>query len=198
MSAERALHPRTLTFWSTRSRAVTERPTALGTIVRLAAAVALCVALLPLWRAAGLDAVYRGVVLGPAQVVAHLLGIIPESRRLAAAIFSRVSLEPVLLFVLSLGIVASRLGGAARLRRYGSLLVALAAVNVVCVLIEAAIAANRSSFVREGEALVVPLTFVILDRFRFVLFHIGLQLWPFAAMALTVHWNRETAPGRGA
>ena len=194
MSSARTLEPSAVALLPRRSRAATARGTMIGIAVPLAAAVALCFAILPLWRLAGLDALYRNVVLQVAQGAAHQLGILPESKRFTAAIFARVSLEPVLLFVLSLAVVASRLGAAVRIRRYGGLLLALTTVNVVCVVIEAAYAVGSSAFVRTGESLVVPIQFVILDRLRFILYHIGLELWPFAAMALTVRWNARGAP----
>jgi hypothetical protein len=164
--------------------------------LRLALAFLAYLALFPLWRASGMFDLYAGIVLASAGTLSRACGFLGPGRRIAADALP--NLESALVFVIALALVASRLPLAARLRRYGVLLAAILALNIVCLMIDVAVAAARPSFPIRDGAIRVPAAYVALEIPHFAL-HVGaLKAWPFVAAVLTVAWNRSLLLAGGA
>jgi hypothetical protein len=160
-------------------------------MLTVAMAFAIYLALLPAWRWLGIDRLYRGAVLLAADLAASLAGVLHGSERLTPAAYT--SFESVFLFVAALGLAATALPRRTRLRRFGALLGAVLLLNAACVALDVAIAAARGGFPVAGGRMSVPLGYVIAERVRFVLYTVGLQLWPFLAMGITALWSARAA-----
>jgi hypothetical protein len=164
--------------------------------LRLALAFLAYLALFPLWRASGMFDLYARVVLASAGALSRALGLLARGQRIAPDALP--NLESALVFVVALALVASRLPLAPRLRRYGGLVAAVLALNIVCLVIDVAVAAARPSFPIRGGSIQVPAAYVALEIPHFAL-HVGaLKAWPFVAAALTLAWNSRPRGEGGA
>ena len=167
----------------------------LAELGRLALAYLAYLALFPLWRASGLFDLYAAAMLASAGAISRATGILAPGERVAPDALP--NLESALVFVVALALVASRLPLARRVWRYGALLLAVLALNIVCLVMDVLVAAARSSFPIQGGSMRMPAAYVAVEIPHFAL-HVGaLKAWPFIAAALTVAWNADRGRDAG-
>jgi hypothetical protein len=158
-------------------------------LLRLALAFVVYLALYPLWRASGMFDLYSAAVRTSAEAMSRALGVLGHGERIAPEALP--NLESAIVFIVALALVASRLPIAARLWRYGLLVLTVVTLNIACLLIDVAVAVAKPSFPRQGGSIQMPAGYVALEIPHFAL-HVGaLKAWPFVAALLTFAWNAK-------
>lgn len=166
-------------------------------LLRLAAGVALYLALLAPFRALELDRLYGAAVLAVGQAVFLPFQHFPVLERLDNLTLN--NLELLVVLTLALFAVSTPIDLATRCRRFGHVLAAIFAMHVVTAYLAIVVRA-ASEMSAQGILVLLPAEFRIVDGLKYFLYDMGQEAGPFVMLMLALAWNvgvlREPGPVR--
>ncbi len=156
-------------------------------ILRACAAYFLYLVLQPVWSRFGLRALYESLVLAAAG---RLFLPIQHFDVLATLDnLSIVNIDFLVVLVISLFLVSWRMPWAERAKRFGAALSVIFALHVAAVILEIRVRSAQDLWAQQQLLILLPWEFRVVERLKYLLYDVGLQLGPFVMLGLTATWN---------
>jgi hypothetical protein len=156
-------------------------------VLRACAAYVLYLVLQPVWSRFGLRALYESLVLA---VAGRLFLPIQHFDVLATLDnLSIVNIDFLVVLVISLFLVAWRMPWADRTKRFGAALSVIFVLHVAAVILEIRVRSAQELWAQQQLLILLPWEFRVVERLKYLLYDVGLQLGPFLMLGLTATWN---------